>query len=612
MIFEMVRILCGYSLNLRSDIVMRDLKTFKTMIAHLMVILNRKQRAQMLGMMLVILIGSFFELLGVSAMLPFIQALLEPKELISKPYIRFFTDLFGITKESLVLLMVGIGIVIIYIVKNLYLALSSYFQVSYSNSIKRNLSCLVLKSYMDRPYSFFVENGSGVILRGVKDDVIGVSDVVSNIFKGSAEGFVVLAVAIYLCVIDPVLAAGVMAVGLVCMVFIVFGVKKMLTRLSYIHREAVAQLGKRVTEINNGIKDIMVFNRRKMFLDDYEKTFVKASKAEIKSDFAGLMPERIIEASCISGIIIMVLVRLGMGVDPIDFVPKLAVFAMGAFRLLPSISRLAGYASLLIYSRQNLEATYDNIVAARIHTSEVQEDVSGDIDNGKLSFKEKLEIRSLDWQYPQGKEKVLKGLDMIINKGEAIGIVGESGSGKSTLADIMLRLYKPQSGGIYMDGIDISSIPETWSRIMAYVPQSVFLMDDTIRANIVFGSDDDNIEKVWEVLDKASLSDFVRGLPKGLDTIVGERGVKFSGGQRQRIAIARALYIEPQIMILDEATSALDNETEEAVMEAIDSLMGSMTLIIIAHRVTTLKNCDKIYEIVCGKAVERNKFEVVL
>lgn len=586
---------------------MRDIKTLKTMLVHLMVILNRKQRYQVIGMMFVILIGSFFELLGVSAMLPFIQALLTPEELMKKRYISFFAQLFGISEPSSILLMVGVGIILIYIIKNSYLAVSSYLQVFFSNNIRRDISLLMLRSYMDRPYSFFVDNGSGVLLRGCREDTLGVRDVVSNLFKGAAEGFVVTVVAIYLFTVDPLLATGVLATGLTCMVIIVFGIKKMLTRLSLVYRKASGDLAMFITQVNDGIKDIMVFNRRKMFIDAYDAAYERANTSEIKSEFAGLMPERIIEAGCISGIIIMVLIRLKMGVDPTDFVPKMGVFAMGAFRLLPSISRLAGYVSMLIYSRPMLEATYENITAARQYRSEVNDAADPRLDNGNITFEDRLEIRDLDWKYPEGKAKVLDGLNLKIEKGEAIGIIGESGAGKSTLADIMLRLYKPQNGGIYMDGIDISTIPATWSRVMAYVPQSVFLMDDTVRANIVFGSSDTKDDAVWEVLEKASLADFVRGLPDGLNTIVGEHGVKFSGGQRQRIAIARALFVNPQIMILDEATSALDNETEEAVMEAIDSLAGTVTLIIIAHRVTTLKNCNRIYKIENGKAVEQQK-----
>ena len=590
---------------------MKDFVTLKNMFAHLMVILDRKQKIRMLEMMIIILVGSFFELLGVSAVLPFIEALVAPEELIKKPYIHFFISIFHINSNNDILTFVGGGIVFIYIVKNLYLSGSTYLQVSYSNNIRRQLSVAMLRSYMNRPYSFFVENGSGVILRGVNNDILGVYNVVSNVFKMASEGFVVVTVSVYLITVDPLLALGVLLTGIICMLIIVFGVKKMLTRLSLVYREEYATLNKLIAQINVGIKDIMVFNRKGMFLGIYDKAYERSNKAETKSVFSNNLPERIIEASCISGIIIMVLVRLKMGVEPAVFVPQMGVFAMGAFRLLPSISRVTGNISTLIYSRPMLEATYENIVLAREYSDSVVELRDEKVDTDRLKFESMLDIRCIRWRYPQGNKSVLDGLNLSIKKGEAVGIVGESGSGKSTLADILLRLYSPQEGGIYMDGIDIQTIPNAWSRIISYVPQNVFLMDDTIRNNVLFGSISDDDRSVWESLRKASLDGFVKDLPEGLDTIVGERGVKFSGGQRQRIAIARALLTNPQILILDEATAALDNETEETVMEAIDSLAGRMTLIIIAHRVTTLRNCDRIFEITEGKAVERSKDEVV-
>ncbi len=590
---------------------MKDIKTLKTMFHQLMTILSHKQRVHMLGMFIIILIGSFLELLGVSAMMPFVQALLSPDELMQKSYIQFFMRIFGANDNRSLLLMVGIGIVVIYIIKNIYLAISSYLQVTYSHNTKRQLAVLMLKSFMDRPYSFFVENGSGVILRGVGDDMLGVYNIIFNLFKMGVEGFVVVVIAIYLIITDPILAAGVLIIGLLCMVVIVFGVKKMLTRMSIAFRDATKELGKYVMQINSGIKDIIVFNRRQMFIDGYNKEYENANVAGIKYEFSGLVPERIIEAGCISGMIIMVLVRLHMGVSAEEFIPKMAVFAMSAFRILPSISRLTGNIGALIYGRPMLEATYENYMIAQEHTKRQQQLVVHEEDTEDRTFEKEIEIRDIDWRYPKGKSKVLEHFNLTIKKGEAIGIVGESGSGKSTLADILLRLYEPQNGEIIMDGIDVSSIPNTWTRVLAYVPQSVFLMDDTIRANVVFGAKCSGDDEVWEALRKASLDMFVRGLPDGLNTMVGERGVKFSGGQRQRIAIARALFVKPQVMILDEATSALDNETEEAVMEAIDSLAGTMTLIIIAHRVTTLRNCDKIYEVTGGVAVERNKADVI-
>ena len=205
---------------------------------------------------------------------------------------------------------------------------------------------------------------------------------------------------------------------------------------------------------------------------------------------------------------------------------------------------------------------------------------------------------------------VLSNLNMTIKKGTSVAFIGSSGAGKTTLADIILGLLTPQSGYVHMDGKDVYAMPEQWAQIIGYVPQNVFLIDDTVRNNVAFGLQDVDDQLIWEALEGAQLKEFIEALPYGLDTIVGERGVKFSGGQRQRIAIARALYNNPRILVLDEATSALDNDTENAVMEAVEALQGKMTLIIVAHRLTTIRNCDKIYEIKKGKAILRDKAEV--
>lgn len=218
----------------------------------------------------------------------------------------------------------------------------------------------------------------------------------------------------------------------------------------------------------------------------------------------------------------------------------------------------------------------------------------------------------MSWKYQAGKNEIFQDLSMTITKGESVAFIGTSGAGKTTLADIIMGLLKPQSGSVEADGVDIFSNPHRWSKIIGYVPQAVFLIDDTIRANIAFGIPDNmvNEDKVWNSLIQAQLKIFVESLPDGLDTIVGERGIKLSGGQRQRIVIARALYEDPDILVLDEATSSLDTDTETAVMEAIDLLQGHKTLIIVAHRLTTIKNCNKIYEIREGKAVLSKKSEV--
>ena len=229
-----------------------------------------------------------------------------------------------------------------------------------------------------------------------------------------------------------------------------------------------------------------------------------------------------------------------------------------------------------------------------------------------MEFQNTLTVEHVVWQYDNQKKPVLTDACLKIKKGDSIGLIGESGAGKTTLGDIILGLLKPNQGNVLIDGLDVYAMPKSWARIVGYVPQAVFLADDTVRNNIKFGLDADisNDKLVWEALERAQLKHFVESLPDGLETIVGERGIKFSGGQRQRIAIARALYAKPEILVLDEATAALDNETEKAVMESIDALQGQITLIIVAHRLTTIRNCDKIYEIKDGKVIERSKKEI--
>ena len=264
----------------------------------------------------------------------------------------------------------------------------------------------------------------------------------------------------------------------------------------------------------------------------------------------------------------------------------------------------------MIFLRPAFDIAYNNIKEAKTYVSNKELNLDIADKSGDFEFLNEIKLDNVTWKYISGKKEVLKDLNLAIKKGQSIGIIGESGAGKSTLSDILLGLYIPQKGTVSVDGHIISEIPKTWSRMIGYVPQSVYLMDDTLRSNISFGDEDIDDNRIWNSLEKASLKEYVASLPDGLDTMVGERGIKFSGGQRQRIAIARALYHNPSILILDEATSALDNETETAVMEAIESLQGTITMIIIAHRLTTMRKCDRIIKIENGVAVDVEKTEL--
>ena len=290
-----------------------------------------------------------------------------------------------------------------------------------------------------------------------------------------------------------------------------------------------------------------------------------------------------------------------------EYIPQLAVFAVAAFRLLPSVGRINEHMSATLYSAPSLDLIYHDL-------KEVEElPQLAEKSDKEWKFQNILKIKNVSYHYPDGEENVIEKASFEIRRGSSVAFVGQSGAGKTTMVDIILGLLTPQMGKITADGMDIEKNITVWQREIGYIPQTIYLSDDTIRNNIAFGIPEEEIDEaaVEAAVEGAQLSEFVESLPNGLDTCVGDRGVRLSGGQRQRIGIARALYHNPEILVLDEATSALDNDTEASVMEAIDNLKGEKTMIIIAHRLTTIKNVDHVFEVADGKVVERDKAEVL-
>ena len=318
------------------------------------------------------------------------------------------------------------------------------------------------------------------------------------------------------------------------------------------------------------------------------------------------MPAYIIEGACVAVIFTIICVRvLNVGIAD-TLLPILASFVVAAFRILPAVGKLTSEYSAMNYYYAGVDAVYNNFQEISNINAE-KELISREANAEEIVLKKKISIEDIVFSY--GGENIISHLNMEIKKGEAVAFIGPSGSGKTTLSDIVLGLLKPQQGQIFADDKNIALYPNAWSNIIGYVSQTMYLADETIRFNVAFGVEEQNIddERVWECLKKAHIEEYVRELKEGIYTVVGDRGVKFSGGQRQRIAIARALYHNPQVLVLDEATSALDNNTENEVMESIEELQGEITLIIVAHRLSTIKKCDRIFEIINGVAIEKNK-----
>lgn len=600
---------------IKGEMMRNALGSFKTIFVQLQYILDKKQRRGAIVVLLCMIMSSGMELLGISAIYPFLQMILDAEAIEKKWYVQWIKNISSGISAKGILITMGVMIMLIYALKNLLLLLSAYVQNKYAANMQKENTIKVLEAYLRRKYEFFLNTNSSIIARGIGSDVNGSYQILLCCFTIIAEILNVILLGVFLFITDTFIALSALFLAGVCFLVIIFGFKGKMKRAGQDMRQASALKGQYSYQAVMGIKEITVLDRREPFIDQFKEAAELEARTSLINGFITVCPDRILEGVCIAGFMGIVCVEIAMGKDLDTFIPVLGTFAMGAFRILPSIAKISARINMLVFYRPCLQSTYDNLKEIAEYDRENQQEIlleDGD-PNERISFKNCLKIKNISWKYLNVKDNVLQNLSLTIYKGESVAFIGSSGAGKTTLADVIMGLLQPQSGVVEMDGIDIFSMPHQWARIIGYVPQSVFLIDDTVRSNVAFGLKSENIsdDKVWAALEEAQLKEFVESLPNGLDTIVGERGVKFSGGQRQRIAIARALYEDPDILVLDEATAALDTETENAVMEAIDALQGSKTLIIVAHRLTTIRNCDKIYEIKGGIAVERRKEEVL-
>ncbi len=577
-------------------------------------ILTTSQKRWGVVVLILTLIGAAFETLGVSIILPLVQVMIEPQQLRRNALTAPVIDLLGLDSNTSLIWAIGIAVIAVYLIKNAFLLFLSYVRIKYSCKIQRELSVEMLESYIKHGYVFFLNIGTGELMRGITSGITNTYTALHQIFKLIAEALTVMCICIFIMSTDIVMALCVVGLALLCLLIVVFGCQKWVKRCGELYYKYSAIVNRVLLQTFQGIKEILVMHRQRYFVDSYRENYIRQQKGTIGQTVASESPAYIIEAVCVSGLIIAVCMKAIAADDAAVLVPQLASFAVAAFRILPSLGRISLNFNQFMFCIPGINDTYNNMKEVREGQALPNEcgiEISSEpqICNG---FQNSLSIENIVWRYPNTDTNVLENILLEIKKGESVAFVGKSGAGKTTLADIVLGLLIPQKGSVRIDGIDIANIPEERSRIIGFVPQSVNLLDDTVRRNVAFGIRDNEIddERVWRALEQAQLRDVIENSAHGLDTQIGERGIRFSGGQRQRFAIARALYAEPDILILDEATSALDTETETAVMESINALQGHKTLIIIAHRLTTIRNCDKIYEIDCGRAVEKEYEEL--
>ena len=572
----------------------------RDLLKKLSAILDRGQKIRILGLMVLILIGGLLETASASLILPLVSAILDEEKFAENRYVMQIRELLGIESiRTFTLCMLGF-IIAIYIFKAVFLILQTYLLARFANKNRARCTTNLLWQFLHRPYEYYLYAETSDIIRTIYGDMDNIFNLLLQCMNFASELMVSLCLGVFLLITDwKMCLLMVLLLGVLTLINVKV-IKKHLNIAGEGSRITQAGMYKWILQGASGIKDVKVLRKEYYFTDRYSDSAEGYADNQIKYNVLTNLPRLLIEAVAILGILIYVMISMLMGVNIASLMTTIAAFAVAAMRLLPSVNRLNTYIANIAYFEPALDFIYENVNTKGLSEENVlithnptEEYVPA------LSFKDKIELNDITFAYPNTDKNIFTHADMTVPIGASVGVVGASGAGKSTIVDIMLGLLEVKSGEILCDGIDaIEHYPE-WLSHIGYIPQTIYMLDDSIRRNIAFGVDDNDIDddRVWAVLKEAQMMDFVKDLPDGLDAQIGERGVRISGGQRQRLGIARALYHNPQILIFDEATSALDNDTETAIMDAIDSLHGQKTMVIIAHRLRTIENCDIIYEV---------------
>ena len=566
-------------------------------------IFDKKQKLKAALLFLVIIVGAFVELVGVSAVLPFISAVLNPDQILETPILGDLYRVLGFVDINEYIVFLGGAIIVIYILKNIYVYVMHSMQYRFTYENQRRLSYKMMNCYMKQPYLFHLDHNSAELSRNINEDTVSFFEAILAGLQLASEGGVCLALLLFLLYQDISITLGIIALaggfGIVFMkVF-----RKRLKAAGKRSRNKQGSTKQAVLEALGGVKEIKVLNREQVFVEKYNEDYKDYAESNRKFKVYGMIPKPVMETISISGLLLIVCVKIALGTEASTFIPTISVFAVSAFRMLPSANRMAEYLSRIMFSKPAIDAIYHDLK----EIDRLLENGKAIEDTDEITFQKEIIVKDISFHYPNTEKNIFTHGNLTIPKNKSVAFIGPSGQGKTTLADIILGLLEPQEGAVLVDGMDIRRGMHAWNRKLGYIPQTISLLDASIKENILFGIDKEQINenRLQEALREAQLKDFVDTLEEGLDTVIVEGGVRLSGGQRQRIGIARALYHNPEVLVLDEATSALDNETEAAVMEAIDYLAGSKTLIIIAHRLSTIQNCDLVYQIDGGEIVQQ-------
>ncbi|MFA5698911.1 MAG: ABC transporter ATP-binding protein [Sphaerochaeta sp.] len=588
-------------------------KSASSMIGKLVSLFTKRQKKQMVLLFFFFLFAAIVQLVGVASIQPFMNIVTNPNSIHTSWFLSTLYRILRFSNERNFILFIGFSTLSMILLSNAIGAFNVWLKTRFVMRLNHNLSRRMLSIYLNKPYTFFLDRASSDLGRTILSEVNQlISSLVLPIFDFIIDSFIVLALFVFLLYRDPIITI---------IAFSILGGSYLITNT--LVRQRTRRAGRERVEANkgrfattnealSGIKITKVMGKEPFFLNQYTRYSERFVRVETYIRLVSGLPKFILEGIAFGGIILLVLFLSVRTENVVSMIPTISLFAFAGYRMMPALQSIYS-SSMNIYFNQ---AILDQIV------EEVKGTDAGAGANLKedstppMSFKHRIELRDLAFSYLRSDIPTLKDININVKKNSMIGFVGTTGSGKTTLVDVILGLLPPHEGQILIDGVPLTEEnTRSWQKLIGYVPQEIFLTDTSIASNIAYGvsEEDFDMNKVRQAAKIAAIDQFIdEELPQGYDTVVGERGVRLSGGQRQRIGLARALYNNPPILILDEATSALDGTTEDAVMEAISQASSERTMFLIAHRISTVKECDTIYLLKAGKITDKGTYEELL
>lgn len=572
----------------------------------LMLLLSKKQKRQMALLVPVMLIGAVLETASVTLVLSVVTAVISPEEIEKNKFVSAMYRGFHFSSPLIFTIVAMILLVVAYVLKNVYLFFQWKLQYAFVYRNQFDTSERMLKSYLKKGYEYYLFADTAVVQRSITSDVNNMYGLILSILTIASEAIVFLALVVTIFLVEPIMCLVMGTLLLLTMLLITKILKPVMHKAGQDNQDFYSDLFKWISQIVLGIKEVKVTGKEKYFVNEYKKCGLGYVNAVEKYSLYNNTPKLLIETVCVAGMIGYLLVAVISGEDISSKLPSLSAIAFAAMKLMPSANKINNQLNAIAYFEPFLmnvsDTLQDDIASQNTDMSFAETPVN------KLDIKKGIYLKDITYKYPRTEKLIFDHANMDIPLGSAVGVVGASGAGKTTVVDILLGLLELQDGAVFADDVNTKDDYRAWLKNVGYIPQMIYMLDGTIRDNVAFGISKDELDekRVWEVLKEAHLDEFIKSLPEGLDTEIGERGIRLSGGQRQRIGIARAMYDDPEVLILDEATSALDNDTEAAIMESINSLHGRKTLVIIAHRLQTIEKCDMIYRVQDGK-IERER-----